>query len=162
MSNRHGNSRSRRARRVIVVGITALASLASALGTDFGLSGIEGFGASGYSPMYMSGANLLAFNFGDCGLAPVSAPQHFWLARKYDVPAFSWFRLEAIAQGNPSRGVTTVLDLLWYDDSGRDFDVKTLPLDRHFRVAECASMRSAARSNCALRCRTGPTSCAKT
>lgn len=30
MSNRHGNSRSRRARRVIVVGITALASLASA------------------------------------------------------------------------------------------------------------------------------------
>lgn len=123
--------------------IVLLASLETALGTDFGLSAIEGFGQSGYYQMYMSGADRRAFNFGDCALTPVSAPQHFWLARKYDVPAFSWFRLNAIEQGKPSSNVLTVLDLLWYDDRGRDFDVKTLPLDRHFRVAECASMRSA-------------------
>lgn len=55
------------------------------------------------------------------------------------MPAFSWFRLSAL-ESCKEHG--DVLDLLWYDDSGRGLDFKKLPLDRYFRGVETASMRS--------------------
>ena len=119
--------------------IALLASLQTALGTDFGLSQVGAFGPSGYYQMYMSGAGNLSFDFADCGRTRVSTPQHFWLARQYDVPAFSWFRLHALETGQKEGGLW---DLLWLDERGRNMDVKTLPLDRHFRGAECASLRT--------------------
>jgi hypothetical protein len=61
------------------------------------------------------------------------------MARKYDVPAYSWFRLDALESGR-ERGSS--LDLLWFDDRGRGMNFQSLPLDRHFRGAECASLRS--------------------
>ncbi len=118
--------------------IVLLSSLETALGTDFGLSQVGAFGQSGYYQIYLCGAGRVAFDFADCGRAQVSEPQHFWLARKCDVPAFSWFRLNALEGGE--RG--GALDLLWFDDRGRGLDFKTLPLDRYFRGAECASLRS--------------------
>ena len=119
--------------------VVLLSSLETALGTDFGLSQVGAFQQSGYYQIYLSGAGRLAFDFADCGPSRVSEPQHFWLARKYDVPAFSWFRLSAL-EGGSQRG--EALDLLWYDDRGRGLDFKKLPLDRYFRGAECASLRS--------------------
>ena len=114
--------------------IVLLSSLETALGTDFGLSQVGAFGQSGYYQIYLCGAGRVAFDFADCGRSRVSEPQHFWLANKYDVPAFSWFRLSALEGGE--RG--GVLDLLWFDDRGRGLDFKSLPLDRYFRGAECA------------------------
>ena len=32
--------------------------------------------------------------------------------------------------------------MIWFDSSAKDFDIQTLPLDKHFRKAEVASMRS--------------------
>ena len=104
--------------------IILMSSLETALGTDFGLSAIDGFGKSGYYPMYMSGASRIPFNFGDCGLFPVSEPQHFWLARKYNEPAFSWFRLGGIEGPDSHVGP---LDLLWFDDRGRGFEERRCP-----------------------------------
>jgi len=118
--------------------IVLLSSLATALGTDFGLSRVGAFDQSGYYQIYLCGAGRVAFDFADCGRSRVSEAQHFWLARKYDIPAFSWFRLSALQGGE--RGGT--LDLLWYDDRGQGLDFKTLPLDRYFHGAECASLRS--------------------
>ncbi len=118
--------------------IVLLSSLETALGTDFGLSQVGAFGQSGYYQICLCGAGRVAFDFADCGRSRVSEPQHFWLASKYDVPAFSWFRLSALEGGE--RG--SALDLLWFDDRGRGLDFKTLPLDRYFRGAECASLRS--------------------
>ena len=118
--------------------IVLLSSLETALGTDFGLSQAGAFGQSGYYQIYLCGADRVAFDFADCGRARVSEPQHFWLANKYDVPAFSWFRLSALEGGE--RG--SALDLLWFDDRGRGLDFKALPLDRYFRGAECASLRN--------------------
>jgi hypothetical protein len=118
--------------------IVLLSSLETALGTDFGLSQVGAFGQSGYYQIYLCGAGRVAFDFADCGRARVSEPQHFWLADKYDVPAFSWFRLSALEGGE--RG--SALDLLWFDARGQGLDFKALPLDRHFRGAECASLRS--------------------
>ena len=122
-----------------VYNVVLLSSLETALGTDFGLSHVGAFQQSGFYQIYLSGAGRLAFDFADCGLSRVSEPQHFWLARKYDVPAFSWFRLSAL-EGGSQRG--EALDLLWYDDRGRGLDFGKLPLDRYFRGAECASLRS--------------------
>ncbi len=118
--------------------IVLLSSLETALGTDFGLSQVGAFGQSGYYQIYLCGAGRVAFDFADCGRSRVSEAQHFWLAGKYDVPAFSWFRLSALEGGE--RG--GALDLLWFDARGRGLDFKSLPLDRYFRGAECASLRS--------------------
>jgi hypothetical protein len=119
--------------------IVLLDSLQTALGTDFGLSKIDAFRLSGFYQMYLSGAGRAAFDFADCGLSRVSTPQHFWLARKYSMPAFSWFRLNALENGKESPHAN---DLLWYDGSDRDFDVSKLPLDKHFRGVETAALRS--------------------
>ena len=117
-----------------------LSALHSALGTDFGLAEIPGFAQSGDYKLYLSGAKGYSFNFGDCGYTRVSAPQHFWMGRRYGQPRHSWFRHQVLAQDIRRARVT---DLLWYDPSGRDFDAGALPLDKHFRKAETASMRSA-------------------
>jgi hypothetical protein len=120
--------------------ILFLSALESALGSDFGLLQIEGFDLSGSYQLYMCGAERMAFDFGDCALRRMSTPQHFWLGRKYDLPQYSWFRHRELASAERHGNV---LDLLWFDDRGRDYDATLLPLDKHYRQAECASMRSA-------------------
>ncbi len=117
-----------------------LSALETALGTDFGLSQIEGFAESGDYQIYMAGATRMSFNFADCGLRRMSTPQHFWLGRRFNRPHYSWYRYSDLR--DPDRN-GSVLDLLWYDNSARDYDVSALPLDKYFRRAECASMRSA-------------------
>jgi len=119
--------------------IALISSLQTALGTDFGLSQVGAFGPSGYYQIYMSGAGGISFDFADCGRSRVSTPQHFWMARQYDVPAFSWFRLSAL-EAEPTQG--GLWDLLWLDMRGKEMDVKSLPLDKHFRGSECAVLRT--------------------
>ncbi len=117
-----------------------LCALESALGTDFGLSTIPGFAESGDYQMYLSGADRTSFNFGDCGLQRISTPQQFWFGRRFDQPRPSWFRLSTLEQELSDAGE---MDLLWFDGSARGFDVGAMPLDKHFRHAEAATMRSA-------------------
>jgi len=124
--------------------VALLSSLQTALGTDFGLSKVGAFGPSGFYQIYMSGAERISFDFADCGRSSVSTPQHFWLARQYDVPAFSWFRLSMLESGQKEGGLW---DLLWLDMRGKDMDVKTLPLDKHFRGSECAVLRTSWETN---------------
>lgn len=120
--------------------ILFLASLESALGTDFGFAQTPGFADSGLYQMYMAGAGGMALDFEDCGLRRLSTPMHFWMARKFRRPEFSWFRWRELARQDQHG---TVLDLLWYDDSGRNYSPSKLPLDKYFRRAECVSIRSA-------------------
>ena len=117
-----------------------LSSLETALGTDFGLSEIDGLKQSGSYQIYMSGADRMAFNFADCGLSRMSAPMHFWLGKKYRVPLYAWFRYSSLQH---PKGRGGLLDLLWFNDDSKRFDETSLPLDKHFRGARCASMRSA-------------------
>ncbi|HKE21552.1 MAG TPA: heparinase II/III family protein [Bryobacteraceae bacterium] len=116
-----------------------LASLEAALGTDCGLSAIPGWADSGLYQIYMAGADRMAFDFADCALRRLTAPAHFWMARKFHRPEYSWFRYSELA--DPARD-GTVLDLLWYDAQGKNFDPARLPLDKYFRRAESVSMRS--------------------
>jgi hypothetical protein len=119
--------------------ILFLSSLEAALGRDFGLAAIPGFAGSGLYQIYFAGAERMAFDFEDCGLRRLTAPAHFWMARKYNRPEYSWFRYTELVDPARDGGV---LDLLWYDPRGKDFDPRRLPLDKYFRGAESVSMRS--------------------
>ena len=119
--------------------VLLLSSLEIALGSDSGLSRIPGFGESGIYQIYLAGADRSAFDFADCGTKKLSAPAHFWMARKFNRPEYSWYRYSELAGSEREGGV---LDLLWYDPRGRAYDTARLPLDKHFRQAECATLRS--------------------
>lgn len=112
-------------------------ALDNCLGTDFGLSTMEGFRRSGDFQIHLSGTDLLCFNFSDSDIKAMSTAQHFWMGKKYDLPRYSGFRYMAL-----SRGVeANILDLLWFDNRFKDFDLNRMPLDKHFRVAEIITMR---------------------
>ena len=116
--------------------IMLIASLDSALGTDFGLSQIDGFRQSGDYQIYLSGTNREFFDFGDCNRSRASTPQHLWMGHKYGIPRYSWYRYDVISKGGGG-----LFDLLWFDASARDFQIESMPLDKHFRNVEVASMR---------------------
>lgn len=119
--------------------VLLLQALETALGTDFGLARIPGFAESGDYQIYISGAEREAFNFGDCGSGVAGTPQHFWFGSHFRQPRYSWFRYSELAGGRAG----SVYDLIWFDGSARSYDLSALPLDKHFRQAEVASMRSA-------------------
>ena len=117
-----------------------LDALETSLGSCLGLDKVDGYEKSADFQLYFSGASHLSFNFGDCGETRLSTPQHFWFGKHYGTARHVWFRHDALRQQG-DRG--QVADLLWYDAAVKDFDSKTLPLDKHFRGAEVAVMRSA-------------------
>ncbi len=104
-------------------------SLETALGSDFGLSTLPGLSQTGDYELYYSGAGHLAFNYGDCKVEPLGHPQHFFLATKYNKPQYSWFRYDGLLSGLFDGDE---YDLIWFNASGKNFDVGTLPLDREF------------------------------
>lgn len=118
--------------------ILYLSSLNTALGTDYGLSELPGFKESGAYQIYISGASRMSFNFADCGFSRMSTPMHFWMGQHYNIPHYAWFRYDTLRQYN--RG--NVLDLIWFDNSATTFNPSQTPLDKHFRKADVASMRS--------------------
>jgi len=113
--------------------VVFLAALETALGTDFGLSQIPGFAEAGMFPIYATGPLGKTFNYADGGEGTIRAPQMFWLARKFDRPAYAAYQRKVAS--------ADALDLLWLAPGGSG---KTdLPLDRHFREAEVVTFRSA-------------------
>lgn len=114
-----------------------LAALQSALGTDFGLSKMEGFSEAGMFPLYLTGPLNRTFNYADGGDGAVRAAQLFWMAKEFKRPAYAVYE-RRLASPEP-------LDLVWYDhalanDAGAE---RALPLDKYFRGAEVVTMRSA-------------------
>jgi hypothetical protein len=120
--------------------VLMLEALETALGTDFGLRAVPGFEASGLYPIHMSGADGTTFNFADCGSTGASAAQHLWMGRVFGRPEFTRFRLDALRAEGRAGGVA---DLLAYDPAAAALPAPPLPAGRHFRVAECAGLRSA-------------------
>jgi hypothetical protein len=112
-----------------------LSSLDSALGTNNGLSSIQGLKETGYFPIYMEGPGG-TFNLGDSGTSLISqSPQMFWFASKYEKPEFSTF---AINSYHP-------MNLIWYKQRERYYPNSTqFSLDKHFddSETEVVTMRS--------------------
>ncbi len=112
-------------------------ALDNSLGTDFGLSTMEGFRRSGDFQIHLSATDLKCFNFSDSDFKAMSTAQHFWMGKKYDIPHYSGFRYMALKRGVEA----DLLDLLWFDNRYKDFDLNTMALDKHFRGAEIITMR---------------------
>jgi len=112
-----------------------LAALETAVGTDLGLSQMDGFAETGLFPIYITGPTGRTFNFADGGDGTLRAPQMFWLARKFNRPVYAWYA-RSTASPHP-------LDLLWFDKQGNDAQAEGLPLDKYFRRVEVVTMRTA-------------------
>ncbi|MFN3168287.1 MAG: heparinase II/III family protein [Phycisphaeraceae bacterium] len=115
--------------------VVAIAALQSATARDFGLSDAEGFNATGDFPLQMTGPTEMSFNFGDGGTRPTRSPAMFYLARRFEQPAWARYAAEH------NRG--SALDLLWYDPDLAKSEAKPRPLGVAFRSAGVAVMRSA-------------------
>jgi heparinase II/III-like protein/uncharacterized protein DUF4962 len=111
-----------------------LAALESALGTDFGLSQTPGFAETGLFPLHLTGPLGTTFNYADGSEGTIRAPQLFWLARKFHLPALARYERRVAAPA--------ALDLLWADSSDPR-PAAELPLDRRFQGAEVTTFRSA-------------------
>jgi hypothetical protein len=114
--------------------VVFLAALQTALGADFGLSQINGFGQTGLFPIYLTGPLRRTFNYADGGDQAIRAPQMFWLARRFNQPMYAWFERQV--------ATPAALDLLWCDSNSAGPASAGLPLDKYFRGAEVAVFRS--------------------
>ena len=115
-----------------------LSALTSALGTDFGLTGIAGLSETGLFPVYASGPTGLYLNFADSGEnnRRRSMPTLFWLAR-----TFGNRFLADSEHGMIGREAASAEHLVWYPDiSPRPHEPS---LDKRFRgPVEVAVFRS--------------------
>ena len=115
--------------------VVFLASLESALGTDFGLAGINGFSETGSFPIFNNGPSDQTFNYADAHEGVVRSPVLFWLARKFNHPEYAAYEARV--------GGYSALDLVWYDDALANASASSPPLDKYFRHSEIVTLRSA-------------------
>ncbi|WP_127582096.1 discoidin domain-containing protein [Paenibacillus koleovorans] len=112
-----------------------LAGLHSTLGTDYGLSELEGMEAIGEYPLHLHGPGG-TFNFGDDDNAPVPSPQSLWLADFYQRPELAWYAGQLYREHQ----ISSPLYLLFYEPGM--FDTQPTALDRAFHGPEMIAMRS--------------------
>jgi len=113
-----------------------LAALESALGTDFGLSKMEGFDKAGLFRIYSIGPFDESFNFADAHAGGGHASEMFWLARKFDQPLYAWYERQCTR-------LPEAWDLLWFDPRGEGPIANGLPLDAYFKGVDVTLFRSA-------------------
>jgi len=114
--------------------VVFLAALQTALGSDFGLGGIPGFREAGLFPLYMTGPLGRTFNYADGGDGTIRSPELFWLARRFQMPAYAEYQAR-VASPQP-------LDLVWFDPDLLSSPSKPLSPHRYFRHAEVVTFRS--------------------
>ena len=117
-----------------------LAALKTAIGKDFGLSGIAGLSDAGYAPIYLTGPTGLYLNYADVGETSSRRPMAcmFWLAEAFNNPAYAYAEHEEIAKRKASPQ-----HVVWYvpPSEGKP---PARDLDRYFRGdVELALFRSA-------------------
>jgi hypothetical protein len=113
--------------------VAVIAALKSALGTDFGLSSMEGFSKTGLFPVYNSSPINKSFNYADGGEGSTAAAQMFLFAREFNQPAVATY-LYKFKPADP-------LALVWYDPELVN-DKEQFSPDIYFREAEVVTMRS--------------------
>ncbi len=116
-----------------------LCAMRTALGTDFGLSQIEGLSVTGAFPVFTTGPTGLYVNFADSGERATRRCMTtlFWMARTFDKPFYSDAE-HAMAEKYGAQP----LHVVWYaPPSGKSYDSQ---LDRLFKGSvELAVFRSA-------------------
>lgn len=108
--------------------------LLSALGTDFGLSEVDGFALTGEMPIQMTAPTGQRYNWADDGeprYGP-SVPFMFWLAQRFGREAYRSYQ---VARAQPA-----ALDVVWYSPPTGS---ETLPEARLFAGIDVSSARQA-------------------
>jgi hypothetical protein len=104
------------------------AAMRTALGTDFGLSDRQGLAQTGWYGICEVGPTGLLFNYADCSPSRFdSLPFMYWLAQRYDQPAFAAWQADRLKSASGSVG-----DLIYYTPAP-DLSTKDWPLDRLFQ-----------------------------
>lgn len=123
------------------------------LGTDFGLSEIDGFLQLGSFPLYITGATSV-FNYGDNKPVSVGAPSLFWFSKKTGIPEIAYYQAKATVNEELSNGKgdyelarECAVGAIWYDAALlNNLDSSSLPLSVHLKSdssQEIVAMRSA-------------------
>ena len=122
------------------------ASLDTALGTDSGLSTARGFDRAGRFRVYMTGPANRMFNFGGTPDDPGTAPELFWMSKRYASPVLAWSEQKQIERSQHSgdrteAGAPNPLDLGWFERDGKAPQPPAWPLDSVFHTVQAASFR---------------------
>lgn len=123
------------------------------IGTDFGLSEIDGFLKLGEFPLYVTGATTV-FNYGDNKKVSVGAPSLYWFSKQTGRPDVAYYQAkESVAdelshgKGRFELGRECAVGALWYDaELLAGLDTDNLPLSVYLRSdssQEFVAMRSA-------------------
>ncbi|MEF3302347.1 tandem-95 repeat protein [Paenibacillus sp. GYB003] len=111
-----------------------MASLHNVLGTDYGLSALDGIEQSGDYPYHLLGEGGF-FDFYDGGIS-MAQPESMWFADFFGKPEHAWHLGDLYRR----KGVYHPLYLVLYRPGM--FDVKPTELDRFYSSIESGSMRS--------------------
>lgn len=122
------------------------ASLNTALGSDSGLSGSRGFDRAGRFRVYMTGPANRMFNFGGTPDDPGTAPELFWLARRFANPVLAWSEQKQIERSertaeHAETSTPNALDLAWFERDTKAPQAPAWPLDSVFHSVQVASFR---------------------
>ncbi len=116
------------------------ASLNTALSSDLGIGAPRGFDRYGRFRSHTTGPTGRAFNWGDGMDDPGTAPEQFWLAKRYNAPVWAWQeqrQMERTARSEP-------LDLIWFSKEARPpQQTPAVSLDAVFAATGIATFRSA-------------------
>jgi hypothetical protein len=114
------------------------ASLDTALGNDYGLSGFHGVDRAGRYRLYSVGPSNRITGFGDGPSDPGLAPEMFWMARRFNNPVYSWSEQKQLERSNHAEP----LDLVWFVRDARPPQAPAWPLDAVFHGVAVATFRS--------------------
>ncbi len=116
-----------------------LRGLETAFGTDFGFTDAlqeTGFAQAGDFPVYLVSPLGGIYNFADSGSGggKYNHSQLFYLASRFQNPLYQYFQEQQTSGG--------LEDLLYYEPLQTKTKISDIPLDKHFRGTEVATMRS--------------------
>lgn len=122
------------------------------IGTDFGLSNIDGFMELGAFPLYITGSTCV-FNYGDNKKVSIGAPSLYWFSKKTGRPELAYYQARATVDEELNNGKAEyelakecAVGALWYGSALLDgFDASKLDKSVYLKSdssQEIAVMRS--------------------
>lgn len=122
--------------------VLLIEALATATGTDHGLSDSPGVATTGDFPIHLTGPNGSNFNYYDAGNSTPRPPEMFWLARRYRRAEYGWLGGQG-ADSDPISWTQAPTSLLWYDKTLDSDPIQAgTSFDSYFGLCEVATMRS--------------------
>jgi len=114
------------------------ASLETALGNDYGLSGFHGIDRAGRFRVYNISPSNKIFSFADGGDDPGLAPEMFWIARRFNNPVYAWSEQKQLERSTHP----DAYDLAWFQHDAKAPQPPSWPLDAVFHGVNIATFRS--------------------